>query len=1039
MNLQYWAAFAGGQNAALRIGSAKCPSFRQAACMSANRIRYLAVFLCTMGLTLVVVVRGQEAPVATPVPAEGVKVEATPGGPVTMGPDGKPVPRSKGGPPGTPTGPGQPGAPGAKPDEKKDQPPTNVNRPDKPPLPPDPRELGVTPNPEGKLRFNFHGQRWADVLEWLAKVSGMSLDWQELPGDYLNLVTQREYTVPEARDMVNRHLLARGFTMLQQGEVLSVVSIPKLIPGMVPRVEASELAKHMPNEYVKVSFALDWLLSEKAVEELKPMLSPNAKITALKNTNRIEVMDVVVNLREVHALLQREQSHDDEQSLVKEFPLKHTRAEDVLQQLRSLLGMEAKATPARPMSPEEMMQQQQQQQMMMQMQRQQGGQPMPPGAKKEEEVHLVANARKNSILANAPPDKMAIVSQAILAIDVESDRAQSLLTNINRMQVYRLHTVDPDALVRTLREVGEMDPGTRLEVDTKNKAVIAYASMADHLTIRQVVERLDGSTRRFEVIHLRRLEADYVAGTIDFMMTGPKQQDQQQPRYYDFYYSGRSSSRSEESTDKFRVDADVENNRLLVWANEVELEEVTNLLVKLGEIPAQSGRADRIRVLEAIPPDQLQELIDKLRQTWPSLAPNQLNLPPPPPTKEPDNKKPPIEPLRGVKEARLPTANDESANDESDSLLALLQVPAEKVETQTKADETDRPAEAPATEAPPRDARPNQPLSRSPERGAATPPPPIDISLTPDGRLMISSQDTQALDILEELIGQVAPPRRSYRVFTLKYADSYWVSTYLESFFDDSEQKKESGSSRVYYYDYAPPKKDDTQYRLSKRRKLKFIDDPDTNSILVQGGDSEQLKTIEELIAVYDQPQQADANAARLTAAFPIRYSKAQAIAEAVKDVYRDLLSDNDKALQNNQNPEQKNRQVPGGSTYIFNEGGDASNEKERTRVTFKGKLSIGVDELTNTLLVSTEGEILMRNVTEMVKGLDEAARPLSSVSVIKLNGTTNSAKVREVLSRMLTEPKPAQKKPDGQQQPQQQQQQQEQVQQEFNVPPYTR
>ena len=203
---------------------------------------------------------------------------------------------------------------------------------------------------------------------------------------------------------------------------------------------------------------------------------------------------------------------------------------------------------------------------------------------------------------------------------------------------------------------------------------------------------------------------------------------------------------------------------------------------------------------------------------------------------------------------------------------------------------------------------------------------------------MISSQDTQALDILEELIGQVAPPRRDYRVFKLKYAIPTGSVHIWKSFFDDSEQKEESGSSRVYYYDYAPPKKEETQYRLSKRRKLKFIDDPDTNSILVQGGDSEQLKTIEELIAVYDQPQQADANAARLTSAFPIRYSKAQTIAEAVKDVYRDLLSDNDKALQNN-NPEQKNRPVPGGSTYIFNEGGDTGNEKERTRVSFKGKL----------------------------------------------------------------------------------------------------
>ena len=40
------------------------------------------------------------------------------------------------------------------------------------------------------------------------------------------------------------------------------------------------------------------------------MLSPNGKLTALKATNRIEAMDAVANLREIHALLAAEQSAD---------------------------------------------------------------------------------------------------------------------------------------------------------------------------------------------------------------------------------------------------------------------------------------------------------------------------------------------------------------------------------------------------------------------------------------------------------------------------------------------------------------------------------------------------------------------------------------------------------------------------------------------------------------------------------------------------------------------------------------------------------
>ena len=242
-------------------------------------------------------------------------------------------------------------------------------------------------------------------------------------------------------------------------------------------------------------------------------------------------------------------------------------------------------------------------------------------------MNLVVNPRKNSILAHAPPDKMAVIEQAIKAIDVPTGRSDSLLINVARMQVYRLHNIDPTPLVKTLLEIGDLSPTARLEIDTKNNAVIAYASLADHVIIRQLVDRLDGSGRKFEVIPLRRLAADYVAGTIDFMMGSSPKKEPETPRYYFDYNPYRSNRQEETEQGKFRVDADVENNRLLLFANEIEIEEVMNLLVKLGELPPEGGDRSTVRVLEAIPPEATYELFEKLQRAWPSLAPNPLQVP----------------------------------------------------------------------------------------------------------------------------------------------------------------------------------------------------------------------------------------------------------------------------------------------------------------------------------------------------------------------------------------------------------------------------
>jgi len=951
-------------------------------------------------------------------------------------------------------------------DEKSKDEDKVIKRSHEPPMPPDPSELNVRPDADGTIAFNFRFQPWPDVLDWLAKVSEMSLDWQELPKDYLNLTTQRRYTVPEARDLINRHLLARGFTLLVNGEIMSVANIATLNPALVPRVNPADLttlARQQPHAFVKVSFPLQWLLAEKAVKELEPMVSPNGKLSALTNTNRIEAMDAAINLLEIDALLRQEQSDSAESPLVEEFSLQHARAEDVIGELEALLGIESKQA-APPMNPQQM------QQMMQQMQQMQQQGQANAGAGKQVDVKLVVNPRKNSIIAYAPPDKMAVIAQAVKALDVRSGSRDSLLARPDQVDVYRLHNLDPETLAKTLWDLGELQPTTRLEIDERNNALIVYGSLVDHATIRQLIQRLDGSGREFEVVRLRRLPADYVAGTVEFMMIGEKKEEQR-PRYGYFSFGyGRGDERPQDD-DEFRVDADLENNLLLLWANEVEIEAVMQLLVKLGEIPPEGGDTRKLRVLQAVPPEDAARFLEQLRRAWPSLRGNPLNLPEPPrdDADEDDSASPetPVGPPVAPKEARRaphPSAGqlaaghpvarwtrtvlgeDADQNDVPSAVGTGDALPTSGVleEEGREADlgdpdgggETTRaaaPAAPAAAAAGPSEAdrgEPAEPDEPDSDAGAAArdeadessallrrllerqrtearrssnaEPPPVNLSFAPDGSLVITSDDTHALDLLEELISQIAPPAPDYKVFRLKFADAYWVKDNLEEFFKDEDEENNSNSSRRYYfYDYAPQEKKEPRYRLSQRRKLKFIYDLDTNSILVQGADAQQLATIEDLIAIYDQAEPSDSQSARLSSVFEIKYSKATVIAAAVKDVYRDLLSSNDKALQGN--PEQRNRETPGGMTYIFNDG-EGEGGQDRTQVRFKGKLSIGIDEVSNTLLVSAEGEHLMRNVAEMIQSLDEAARPLSAVAIVHLNGTTNAERVREVLAGLLSD-----------------------------------
>ncbi|MCY2988408.1 MAG: hypothetical protein NTY19_11165 [Planctomycetota bacterium] len=260
---------------------------------------------------------------------------------------------------------------------------------------------------------------------------------------------------------------------------------------------------------------------------------------------------------------------------------------------------------------------------------------------------------------------------------------------------------------------------------------------------------------------------------------------------------------------------------------------------------------------------------------------------------------------------------------------------------------------------------------------------------------MISSQDTGALDALEELIRQVGTPRKDYRQFTLKYMSAYTAKLNLEDYF--KEDKKDSAStSRRSWFSEPPAAEPKQANRLSKRKQMKFVEDTGTNTLLVVGGTAEQLANVEELITIWDVPPPKDSESARITNLVPIRYSKAQTVAETIKEVYRDLLSSTDKALQGADagRPQAQN-------TYIFGDTGGGTSER-RTKVTFKGKLSIGVDDVSNTLIVSTEGQNLMENVQKMIESLDVAAIPTTDVQVVTLKGGMNPDSVRDALAKIL-------------------------------------
>ena len=933
--------------------------------------------------------------------------------------------RGRGGPQGAqpPAQDGQPKPEGeAKPadgaEKKEGEAPTTIKRPTDQKSKANAEELKVTPV-NGKVEFNFRGQPWPDVLEWFAGVGGYSLDWQELPADFLNLSTQRPHTIAETRDLMNKALLARGFTIILQGEVLSVVKIDKIDPSMVPRVDQDDLDDHPPYDFVRTRFDLpDTMDPAAAKEDVKVLLTPSARVTPLLASKQLQIIDAVTNLRDVRDLLYDEQLAASEDVRPREFVIRHRRAEYMAEQVMIVLGLD----PSSLKSPMEMQLEQQKLQLYMQMQQQ--GKDITKMLKKDgPEVFIAVDKRRNALLVNAAPKEMDMVKRTIEQFDVPESAIAAAHGGDRRLTLEKYPTNSTEAVVKALTELGTLDPLTQLQADDRADVIFAYATPQDHLTITRMIDKLDGEGRSARVIPLnRRMSADQAAGTIQALLVGEQQEeenDNMRGRYFGYYdpWGGRDQGRQDEGD--FRVQADIENNRLLLWANEPEYKEVLTLLETLGAVTTADKNRDRMRVLEAGSPEETARLLERLQQSWGGENQLEIKLPP---ARTPPATAPAEEPKPEETETK-----DKLTLDRVPELAARPQVwlaqfsepKAETVETPESGASaaTATPNGDPSVADPPvadQAAEPEVsiPASAKQVESAAAPPAekprtpsPVRITVTEDGRILMSSDDPAVLDEIEELLDELATPQKEFEAFFLKNSDAYDVWWNLKEYFDD-ELKGKSESVFDMWGDYAGSRRAKSgPTSLGARRQLRFIYDSPSNSIIVQNASEAQLQIIRELIRIYDQPIAEDSVAKRGTEAIQIQYGRAEQIATALKEVYRDLLSSKDKEFQTREGQPRATRTE---TYYRFGfSGGDATDKKSSPiKVAFEGALSIGVDEISNTLIISAE-ENVMVEVKKIVKDLDEKAKPNTVIQVHELRGSLKSSQLKTALAAALAQPLP--------------------------------
>ncbi len=377
------------------------------------------------------------------------------------------------------------------------------------------------PDLNRRVLLNFRDEEWLPALEWLAKELQLNLDFQSLPEGKLSLFSNNDYSLSEAEDLINMQLLARGFTLLKRGEVLRLVPLKDIDITLVPRVTEEELDGLQKHQVARLSIALDWMLADKAAVEFKPLLSPYGQMFPMASSNRLEVLDAVVNLRELVRLVSRAESDDGRRIRVMEFPLKYRKATEIAVQVRQLVGLPPDGNPSTSTQTQLDIEQAR---FKAEAVKQLGNNARELLGDKKPDTFLVVNEKENSIVVNAPPDKLEIVRQTIETLDKPLPETESSWQTVSRVKVHSVNGFDPEAISRlllALQERGNLAKETRIQHEAAYNRIIAFATPEDHLTIAQLIESYRAERRTASVIPLSNVSPSYAAKAVQLILKNP--------------------------------------------------------------------------------------------------------------------------------------------------------------------------------------------------------------------------------------------------------------------------------------------------------------------------------------------------------------------------------------------------------------------------------------------------------------------------------------------------------------------------------------
>jgi type II secretory pathway component GspD/PulD (secretin) len=858
---------------------------------------------------------------------------------------------------------------------------------------------------DGRIGFNFQFTPWKDVIDFFAKQGGYAFTTDKYPSGTFSYSDSKKYTAEEALDLLNLHLMMKGFMLVKREKLLKLFDVEndgQIPPEFVPQVSEEDLARRGEFELVKVRFQLSAWTPEAAEADIRKVLGPYGTVMTFSSARQIVVTELGGKLRDIKKMIDAVEKPDayKDEKIVK-IKLQRLTPTEFMTMCRQAFGIPEGAfqTMDNPMSPS---------------------------------LRLSMNDLDGIIICNGKSAMIARVEELAKLVDVPAERSSTpgAATPLDQayFAVYSIDQADPVLAENVVRVQLAGAPDARIQLDPKTGKLMVLARKATHDQVKTILDVMDDNGEVVEVLRLRQMDAQTAATSIGQL------------------YAGVANAP--------KVSPDAPNRQITVKGTPAQLAAVKAWLVQKSELQApvdglagaarpsfraikMSPRAmnsilsqaqslfggARIRVIDPTQPANNQSA-EEPADEQPQATPPQPALPGNVPPRLPSDTSVPPAAKRDVTSVfdgpRYSFVSDPTINVGGRETALPANPPS-------RAGATVQPvaqgAEAAAQERPGADQpAAQQPAETQPPAGQGQPPE-IIVRVTPSGVIIMPGPGTDpaALDEFESLVQQLADEyekTKTMEIYHLRYTKADVAAVLLGEMLSGGASLGASSGGGFMPSGFggmmgallgggggSSPAVGGTITTTSST-SVTITPDPRLNALYVQALPSD-LEKIEQYLNIIDRETGPEGVQTQARPRFiPVSHGKADEVYSLVSQVYASrIATPSNQRGGGNFNPEDLVRMIAGGRGAQGGRGGGLpgmlGGRGQQVNRGEEAKMTLGVDLKSNSLIVSAP-DYLFEEVKSFVEALDVAAySPDEVVRVVSLKTTSSNVMTQQLKSAL--------------------------------------